>query len=69
MAAHKRAATSGNSGNSDLSYRIEVSTDLGVSVPWAEVGAYVQNTSSIISATIPNGPAKNFARLRVIVNP
>jgi hypothetical protein len=63
---NKRTATS---GNSDLSYRIELSTDLGLSVPWAEVGAYVENTSSIISANIPNGPAKNFARLRVVVNP
>jgi autotransporter-associated beta strand protein len=59
---NKRASTSG------ISYRIEVSTDLGVSVPWAEVGAYIQNDASIISATIPNGPAKTFARLRVIVN-
>ncbi|MEY3895096.1 MAG: hypothetical protein RLZZ214_615, partial [Verrucomicrobiota bacterium] len=63
---NKRTATS---GNSDLSYRIEISSDLGVSIPWAEVGAYVQNDSAIISATIPNGPAKNFARLRVVVNP
>lgn len=62
----KRTATS---GNSDLSYRIEVSTDLGFSDPWVEVGSYVQNTSSVLSANIPNGPAKNFARLRVIVNP
>lgn len=63
---NKRATTS---GNSDLSYRIEVSTDLGVSVPWTEVGAYVQNDSSVISANIPNGPSKNFARLQVVVNP
>ena len=62
----KRAETS---GNADLSYRIEVSTDLGVTDPWTEVGAYVQNDSSIISANIPSGPAKTFARLRVIVNP
>jgi fibronectin-binding autotransporter adhesin len=62
---NKRTATS---GNSDLTYRIEISSDLGVSVPWTEVGSYLQNTTSVISATLPNG-AKNFARLRVVVNP
>ncbi len=62
---NKRTATS---GNSDLSYRIEISPDLGVT-PWTDVGAYTQNDGSVISATIPNGPAKNFARLRVVVTP
>ena len=66
LAFNKRAATS---GNADLSYRIEVSSDLGVLVPWADVGTYILNNGSVISATIPGGPAKNFARLRVIVNP
>jgi hypothetical protein len=63
---NKRALTS---GNSDLSYRIEVSSDLGVSDPWTEVSAYITNSSSVISANIPTGPAKTFARLRVVVNP
>ena len=63
---NKRTATS---GNSDLTYRIVISSDLGVTVPWTEVGSYIQNTTSVISAALPNGPAKNFASLQVIVNP
>jgi autotransporter-associated beta strand protein len=63
---HKRAATS---GNSDLIYRIEVSSDLGVSDPWAEVAAYLQNDSTIISANMAGESPAKFARLRVIVAP
>jgi hypothetical protein len=62
----KRAATS---GNPDLVYRIEVSADLGTSAPWTEVAAYLQNDSSIISATIPNGSGTHFARLRIVIVP
>jgi autotransporter-associated beta strand protein len=63
---HKRAATS---GNPDLGYRIEVSSDLGTSAPWTEVAAYLQNDSSIISASVPSGSAKNFARLKIVIAP
>jgi autotransporter-associated beta strand protein len=62
----KRTLTS---DNSDLSYRIEVSSDLGVSDPWTEVSAYITNSSSVISAHIATGSAKKFARLRVVVSP
>jgi len=62
---NKRVLTSGNADL--LSYRIEISTDLGVSNPWVDVGSYFENNGSVISANIPTGPAKNFARLRVVV--
>jgi fibronectin-binding autotransporter adhesin len=65
LSFNKRLLTS---GNSDLSYRIEISPDLGVT-PWVEVSPYLTNTTSVISATIPTGPVKNFGRLRVVVNP
>ncbi len=63
---NKRTLTS---ENSDLGYRIEISTDLGLSGPWTEVSGYITNSSTVISADISNGPAKNFARLRVVVSP
>jgi hypothetical protein len=66
LSFNKRALTS---GSSDLSYRIEISTDLGVSDPWTEVSAYISNSSSVISAQITTGSAKKFARLRVVVSP
>jgi autotransporter-associated beta strand protein len=58
------------SSNTDLSYRIEVSPDLGIT-PWVEVGSYVTDTTSVLSANIPTGPGltKYFARLRVVVTP
>lgn len=63
---NKRPAAS---GNSDVSYRIEVSADLGTSAAWTEVAAYLQNDASIISASVPSGPGNTFARLRVVIAP
>jgi hypothetical protein len=67
LSFNKRTLTS---GNTDLSYRIEVSPDLGIT-PWVEVGSYVTDTTSVLSANIPTGPGltKYFARLRVVVTP
>ena len=48
----------------DISYTIESSTDLGVTVPWGVVGA--SNTDTTISFSLPAGPDKDFARLRII---
>jgi hypothetical protein len=47
----------------DISYTIETSTDLGGSVPWTTAEAVSSDTT--ISYTLPEGPAKNFMRLKV----
>lgn len=47
----------------DISCAIEESTDLGVSDPWAEVVATQSGTD--ISYQLPEGPAKDFMRLKV----
>jgi hypothetical protein len=36
---------------------------------WDEVPSYTMNNSTTIAANLPTGPAKNFARLRVIIAP
>jgi C1A family cysteine protease len=60
----KRMTASGSVG---LTYRIEVSTDLGVTDPWVELPS-TQNAGSI-AATMPKSGRKMFARLRVVVTP
>ncbi len=47
----------------DLVYAIEESTDLGLSDPWESVTATEDGTT--ISYTLPAGPVKDFARLKV----
>jgi autotransporter-associated beta strand protein len=54
----KRADASG------LTYEIEKSSDLGISDPWTVVTPTV-NDASTISYTLPDGPAKNFQRLKI----
>ena len=61
----KRAGTSG------LTYAIVESTDLGVSVPWAEVPAgpsYTNNATTISYTLTPGAPVKDFVRLKVLSN-
>lgn len=60
----KRATTS---TSPSLTYRIEVSSDLGVTDPWTEQ-ASTQNPD-MIETTMPTSAKKMFARLRVIVKP
>ena len=58
----KRAGTSG------LTYAIEESTDLGVTVPWTEVAAgpsYLNDATTISYTLTPGTPIKNFLRLKV----
>lgn len=50
--------------NGDVTYAIEESTDLGAGDAWAEVVPTV-NDATTISYTLPNGPTKDFARLKV----
>jgi hypothetical protein len=65
LSFNKRTLTSGNSA---LSYRIEISNDLGHNAPWTEVSGYTQSDLNTIAATIPTGLLKNFARLRVVIS-
>ena len=61
----KRAGTSG------LTYAIEESTDLGVTVPWTEVAAgpsYLNDATTISYTLTPGAPAKHFLRLKVASN-
>ncbi len=52
--------------NADVTYAIEISTDLGVSDPWTPVsGPGFTNNSTTISYVLPTGPVKNFARFKV----
>ena len=50
--------------NGDVTYGIEKSTDLGISDPWTAV-IPTTNTALEISYTIPAGPVKIFARLKI----
>lgn len=50
--------------NGDVAYAIEVSDDLGVTIPWAPVAA-TSNTATEITFALPAGKTKTFARLRV----
>ncbi|MEI8036933.1 MAG: autotransporter-associated beta strand repeat-containing protein [Verrucomicrobiota bacterium] len=55
----------------DLTYSIELSTDLGVANAWAEAPAgasYVNNSTTITYTFTPGTPAKKFARLKVTQN-
>jgi autotransporter-associated beta strand protein len=53
----------------DISYAIEVSTDLGVTDSWHVPGSGVTDNPSIISYTFtPGSPVRNFARLKVNEN-
>jgi autotransporter-associated beta strand protein len=54
--------------NGDISYSIETSTDLGITAAWETVTP-TTNTDQEISYTLPSGPAKNFARLKVVQVP
>jgi hypothetical protein len=51
--------------NGDLTYAIEISTDLGISDPWTALGS-VTNNSTTISGTLPTGLPKDFARLMIL---
>jgi autotransporter-associated beta strand protein len=53
-----------------ITYRIEESTDLGITDDWQEVtGPSYQNLPNVISFTMtPGSPARNFTRLRVTQN-
>lgn len=56
--------------NGDVTYQIETSTTLGVAPsPWTVDVANVTNGANTIAITFPSGPVKNFARLKVILNP
>ena len=58
-------------GTSGLTYAIVQSSDLGVSVPWAEVPAgptYTNDASTISFTLTPGTPAANFIRLQVVEN-
>jgi len=50
--------------NGDVTYAIQVSSDLGVTDPWVAVTP-TSNTTSLISYVLPSGAAKKFARLAV----
>ena len=63
--SYKKRPTSAVSPS--LTYRIEVSSDLGVTDPWTEK-ASMQNLN-VIETTMPATSRKMFARLRVIVTP
>ena len=57
--------------NLDVTYKIETSISLGVApTPWID-GTLpdVTETTDTIAITFPTGPAKNFARLKVIQIP
>ena len=56
----------------DLTYSIELSTDLGVANAWAEAPAgasYVNNSTAISYTFTPGTPVRNFARLKVTAAP
>ena len=59
----KRAAAV---ANGDLTYVIQVSTDLGVSNPWTTLTTGVVNNTTTISGTLPTGGPKQFGRLKVV---
>lgn len=63
--SYKKRPTTADSPS--LTYRIEVSSDLGVTDPWTEK-ASTQNLN-VIETTMPATSRKMFARLRVIVAP
>ena len=50
--------------NGDVSYAIETSTDLGVTVPWTVVIPTVDNSTEISYDLTPPTPSKNFSRLK-----
>ncbi|GAA5120444.1 hypothetical protein JIN84_05605 [Luteolibacter yonseiensis] len=53
--------------NGDVEYVIEESTTLGLAPdPWAPVASYITNDATTISALIPAGSEKHFARLSII---
>lgn len=52
--------------NGDITYIIEISTDLGETVPWTPLVPTV-NDATTISASLPSGLPSNFARLRVTI--
>ena len=54
--------------NSDVTYTIEKSTDLGISDPWVAVTP-TTNTGTEITYLLPAGAAKSFARLRTSLTP
>ncbi len=51
--------------NGDVTYMIEVSTDLGLTHPWTEVSSYQTNDGTTISCILPDGVPASFARLKV----
>ncbi|MCX6873375.1 MAG: Ig-like domain-containing protein [Verrucomicrobia bacterium] len=51
--------------NSDVTYMIEESTDLGLTDPWTEVLSYQTNDGTTISCLLPDGVPANYARLKV----
>jgi hypothetical protein len=51
--------------NGDVTYEIEISADLGLTDPWAEVSSYQTNDGTTISCLLPDGVPASFARLRV----
>lgn len=57
--------------NGDVIYKIETSISLGgAPTPWTEsIAPEVTETADTIAITLPNGPAKNFARLKVVQTP
>jgi len=58
--------------NNDVSYAIEVSDDLGATVPWTAVATGdpdLTNNDTTISYTLPEGKTKTFARLVVTQAP
>ena len=50
--------------NGDVSYAIETSTDLGVTVPWTVVTPTLDNGTVITYDLTPPTPSKNFSRLK-----
>lgn len=63
---NKRGAPYGG----DISYVIEISTDLGITDDWDVAEGGVTNVPASISYQFtPGAPVRNFARLRVIKNP
>jgi hypothetical protein len=51
--------------NGDVTYKIEISADLGLTDPWAEVSGYQTNDGTTIACLLPDGVPASFARLRV----
>ena len=63
LSFNKRAAAV---ANGDLTYAIQESDDLGVTDPWTTLAG--TNSTTVVSATLPAGQPKSFARLKVTSN-